>query len=115
MSVYLDYLIEKYEDNPDDSSLFDVPSNSGTVDANQYTASLPAIKNLLLDKNTSSERLGAIGSVSVATMVPIIAVIMIVSDIYGPSDELDKMLLRMMKFYRIGLASYKGREAVYSL
>lgn len=110
MSVYIDFLIDEFmEDNRElmddlsEPSVLEPVSNSGgTVDANKYTASLKAIRDLLQDKN-AKERLEAMGSVSVATSVPIIAVTALVGQMYEFTPELNIFLHRLMQFYRIGL------------
>lgn len=94
MSVYIDYLIDRLEEDGGPTS------KGGIIDANKYTTSVGAMKNLMNDKN-AKERFEAISSVSVATSVPVIAVVAWVMDIYGNNEELRDLLGRLMKFYVI--------------
>lgn len=108
MSVYIDFLIDKFmdeqhelmEDLNESSASEAVQNDGGTMDANKYTASLSAIRDLLKDKN-ALERLEALSLVSVVTMVPIIAVMAWVLDIYGPDDSIDASMHRGMIFYKM--------------
>jgi hypothetical protein len=79
------------------------------VDANKYAASVKAIEGLLKDKD-DKERSESISSIAVATSVPIIAVILIVIDLFGPQQSLYDMLSRMMRFYKVDRAFYKDED-----
>lgn len=83
----------------------------GTVDANKYTASLDAIRNLLKDKDPT-ERFSALSAVSVVTTVPIIALFLIVIDMFGAEDRLYFDLSKLMIFYDVGVAVYKDETVV---
>ncbi len=72
----------------------------GVIDANLYKMSESAIRDLSKG-NQYSDLSEAVGHISVATQVPIIAVVAIVNKMYGGSGALDKLLHRLMNFYLI--------------
>lgn len=108
MSVYLDYLVEQFEDNPGPDASEAAPRDGGTIDANKYTASVPVIKDLLKDKS-ALERLEALGIVAVTTMVPIIAVGAWVLEIYGPDEFINNNMHNNMIFYNIARVLIKDK------
>lgn len=108
MSVYLDYLVDKFMDEErqlmddlDEASVSEAdPRDGGTMDANKYKASVLAITDLLKDMS-ALERLEAIAFVSITTMVPIIALDAWVLETYGPDEFINNHMHNCMKFYNI--------------
>jgi translation elongation factor EF-1beta len=71
------------------------------LDADSYRVNVKAIELMLKEKTTDKERIAHIGSISVATGVPIIVVCCYVGELFGFSDELKSMIERLKLFYNV--------------
>lgn len=76
------------------------------VNANDYRVNLKAIELMFESKKTDQERREHIGSVAVATGVPIIVVSQYLGEIYGFTPELEAFMERLKFFYKI--TEFKG-------
>jgi len=70
------------------------------LDADNYRVNIPAIQGLMKDKS-EKERFEMIGTISVATGVPIIIVCCYYGELFGFSEPLNEMIERLKKFYGV--------------
>jgi hypothetical protein len=71
------------------------------VNANDYRVNMKSIELMFKAKKDDIERREFIGSVAVATGVPIIVVAQYLGEIYGFTPQLDSFMDRLKHFYKI--------------
>jgi hypothetical protein len=72
-----------------------------TLDADSYRVNVPAIQNMLKDKESEAERIEHLSVISVALGVPIIIVCCYYGELFGFSEPLKDMIERLKKFYTV--------------
>jgi hypothetical protein len=71
------------------------------LNANDYRINIKSIKLLFDTKEEYSKKLDFIGSVAIATAVPIVVVCYYMGELYGFTDELNAKIDRLRQFYKI--------------